>query len=144
VKFAKCCTPIPGDPIIGFVTRGHGVSVHRGDCPNAKASLTRSAADYDRWINVEWEIGGKHRYHTAIRVTAKNRPGVLSNLVTVLGNMKINVNELSVRDNQDGQNSYFMTITVFDRSQLELVMQRLRRGSGVTEVTRAMAGDGGK
>jgi GTP pyrophosphokinase len=143
VKFAKCCTPIPGDAIIGFVTRGHGVSVHRGACPNAKASLTRSAADYDRWINVEWEMGEKHRYHTAIRITAKNRPGVLSNLVTVLGNMKINVNELSVRDNQDGQNIYFMTITVYDRGQLDLVMQRLRRTSAVTEVVRAMSGDGG-
>ena len=138
VKFAKCCTPVPGDDIIGFVTRGHGVSVHRVDCANVKSSLSRSQEDYNRWITTEWDLSEKHKYLTAVRVTAKNRPGVLSDLVNVLGNMKINVNELSVRDDHDGQNIYYLTITVFDKGQLDLVMQRLRRAGGVSDVSRAV------
>ncbi len=139
VKFAKCCTPIPGDEIVGFITRGHGVSVHRKECANVRSSLGNQE-EYDRWIATEWEMSERHNYNTAVKVVAKNRAGVLSDVVSALGNMKINVNELSVRENADGQSLFFMTISVTGKEQLDLVINRLKRGSGVIDVMRCLAG----
>ncbi|MBQ7625204.1 MAG: bifunctional (p)ppGpp synthetase/guanosine-3',5'-bis(diphosphate) 3'-pyrophosphohydrolase, partial [Clostridia bacterium] len=97
VKFAKCCTPVPGDDIIGFVTRGNGVSVHRKECINVKTSIEKED-EYGRWIKVEWDDTQNKKYVTAIRIAAKTRMGILADVVTVFNNMKIGVTELNVRD----------------------------------------------
>ena len=140
VKFSKCCTPVPGDPIIGFITRGFGVSVHRQDCANAKASA-RNPDEEGRWIRTEWADEEEKRiYQTGIRITATNRVGLLSDVVNQLSNMKINVSELNAREDEDGNGILYMTISVHDKGQLEFVINRLMRVSGVSEVKRIVAG----
>ena len=139
VKFAKCCTPVPGDSIIGFVTRGFGVSVHRQDCANAKASA-RNPGEDGRWLRTEWAEDEKHQYHTGIKVSGKTRVGFFNDVLTTLSNMKINVSEMSARDADDGHCDLYLTITVYDKGQLEFVINRVARVSGVFEVKRIVTG----
>ncbi|MBO7275935.1 MAG: bifunctional (p)ppGpp synthetase/guanosine-3',5'-bis(diphosphate) 3'-pyrophosphohydrolase, partial [Clostridia bacterium] len=140
VKFSKCCCPIPGDDIIGFVTRGYGVSVHRKDCGNVRASLNKDS-EYGRWIKTEWDDdAGRKNYSIAMRITAKTRTGVLADIVTVISNMKIGVTELNARDTADGQTHIFLTALVNGRDQLSLLMQRIRKSAGVYDVTRCIEG----
>ena len=139
VKFAKCCTPVPGDSIIGFVTRGFGVSVHRQDCANAKASA-RNPGEDGRWLRTEWAENEKHQYNTGIKISANNRVGLLSDVLSELSNMKINVSELNAREDDEGRCSLYLTVTIFDREHLEFVINRLARVSGVSEVKRIVAG----
>ena len=139
VKFAKCCTPVPGDSIIGFVTRGFGVSVHRQDCANAKASA-RNPGEDGRWLRTEWAEDEKHQYNTGIKIAANNRVGLLSDVLSQLSNMKINVSEMNAREDDEGRCTLYLTITVYDQGQLEFVINRLARVSGVSEVKRIVAG----
>ena len=139
VKFAKCCTPVPGDSIIGFVTRGFGVSVPRQDCANAKASA-RNPGEDGRWLRTEWAENEKHQYNTGIKISANNRVGLLSDVLSQLSNMKINVSELNAREDDEGRCSLYLTVTIFDREHLEFVINRLARVSGVSEVKRIVAG----
>ena len=140
VKFAKCCTPVPGDPIIGFITRGFGVSVHRQDCANAKTSA-RNPGEDGRWLRTEWaEEEEKHHYHTGIKIVGKTRVGIFNDVLTTLSNMKINVSEMTARDDENGNCDLYLTITVYDKGQLEFVINRLMRVSGVSEVKRIVAG----
>ena len=139
VKFSKCCTPVPGDPIIGFITRGYGVSVHRQDCANAKAAARQPGED-GRWIRTEWAEGEKHQYHTGIKISGRTRVGMFNDVLTSLSNMKINVTEMNARDTEDGHFDLYLTISVYDKEQLEFVLGRLMRISGVSEVKRIMAG----
>ena len=138
VKFAKCCSPVPGDPIIGFITRGYGVSVHRQDCINVRAA--RKNGEDGRWIKTEWATAEKHSYHAAIKVTAKSSVGLGGEVLMQLANMKINVSEMTARDNEDGYCDLYLTIGVTGKEQLELVIARLSRTSGVVEVKRMAAG----
>ncbi|MBQ2865034.1 MAG: bifunctional (p)ppGpp synthetase/guanosine-3',5'-bis(diphosphate) 3'-pyrophosphohydrolase [Clostridia bacterium] len=140
VKFSKCCCPIPGDDIIGFVTRGYGVSVHRKDCGNVRTSLNKDS-EYGRWIKAEWDDNADRKnYSVALRITAKTRTGVLADIVTVISNMKIGVTELNARDTADGQTNIFLTALVSGREQLSLLMQRIRKSTGVYDITRCIEG----
>ena len=139
VKFAKCCSPLPGDPIIGFVTRGYGVSVHRQDCANVRAAL-QSKPDDGRWIRTEWAMNERHQYSAGIRVTTKSRVGAITDVLTVLTNMKINVSEMNAKEMDDGQCDLFLTITVSDAEQMELVLSRILRANGVIQARRIVAG----
>ena len=140
VKFAKCCLPVPGDHIIGFITRGFGVSVHRQDCANAKTTA-RNPGEDGRWLRTEWaEEEEKHHYHTGIKIIGKTRVGIFNDVLTTLSNMKINVSEMTARDDENGNCDLYLTITVYDKGQLEFVMNRLMRVSGVSEVKRIVAG----
>ena len=139
VKFAKCCTPVPGDEIIGFVTRGNGVSIHRKDCINVKASINKDY-EYGRWIKVAWDDIRDRKYVTSIRITAKTRLGILADVVTVFNNMKIGVTELNVRDMPDGKTVFFTSLEVFDTSQLQELITRLKRNHDIYDVSRAMSG----
>ncbi len=138
VKFAKCCTPVPGDPIIGFITRGSGVSIHRQDCANAKTSV-KGSEEEGRWIRAEWAEDERHQYNTGIKVTGHSRVGLFNDVLTALSNMKINICEMNARDNEDGCDLY-LTINVTDKGQLDYVLNRLMRVSGVSEVKRIVAG----
>ena len=139
VKFAKCCSPLPGDPIIGFVTRGYGVSVHRQDCANVRAAL-QNKPDDGRWIRTEWAMNERHQYSAGIRVTTKSRVGAISDVLTVLTNMKINVSEMNAKEMDDGQCDLFLTITVSNAEQMELVLSRILRANGVIQARRIVAG----
>jgi len=139
IKFAKCCLPIPGDEIIGFVTRGSGVSIHKKDCPNVKLGLT-DMDESGRWLRAEWDMSEKHKYDASLRIVTENKVGTLADVVSVFGNMKINVVELSVRDLDEGYSTIYTTISLTDTEQLEQVMQKLRHTKNVVEVTRKTNG----
>ena len=140
VKFAKCCTPVPGDPIIGFITRGYGVSVHRQDCANAKATAREPGED-GRWIRTEWaDEEEKREYYTGVRISGKSRLGLFNDVLTALNNMKIKVSEMTAKEHDDGSCDLYLTVAVHDKGQLEFIMNRLNRVGGVSEVKRIVAG----
>ena len=135
VKFSKCCSPVPGDEIVGFITRGYGVSVHRKDCPNA-APARRPPEEAGRWIKVSW--GGKTResYRTNLQVVSKDRPNLLVDISTILSAAKVHVSSLNARSTADGFALISLAVDVSDSQQLQAVMRRLEQISGVMRVTR--------
>ena len=135
VKFSKCCSPVPGDEIVGFITRGYGVSVHRKDCPNADPAR-RSPEEAGRWIKVSW--GGKTResYRTNLQVVSKDRPNLLVDISTILSAAKVHVSSLNARSTADGFALISLAVDVSDSQQLQAVMRRLEQISGVMRVTR--------
>ena len=135
VKFSKCCTPVPGDEIVGFITRGYGVSVHRKDCPNADPSR-RNAGEEGRWIKVSWGDDIKESYATSLEVVCKDRPNLLVDISTVLSSSKVNVSSLNVHSTADGFAIFYITINVTDAKQLEQVMRKLHQISSVMKVNR--------
>ena len=135
VKFSKCCTPVPGDEIVGFITRGYGVSVHRKDCPNADPGR-RSAGEEGRWIKVSWGEDINESYATSLEVVCKDRPNLLVDISTVLSTCKVNVSSLNVHSTADGFAIFYITINVSDARQLEQVMRKLHQISSVMKVNR--------
>ena len=135
VKFSKCCSPVPGDEIVGFITRGYGVSVHRKDCPNADPAR-RPPEEAGRWIKVSW--GGKTResYRTNLQVASKDRPNLLVDISTILSAAKVHVSSLNARSTADGFALISLAVDVSDSQQLQAVMRRLEQISGVMRVTR--------
>ena len=135
VKFSKCCTPVPGDEIVGFITRGYGVSVHRSDCPNA-APERRRPEEAGRWIKVSWGTNTRESYRTALQVVAKDRLSLIMDVSTALAAIKTRVSSLNARSTPDGFTLITMDVDVSDREQLRGVIRRLEQISGVMRVTR--------
>ena len=135
VKFSKCCTPVPGDEIVGFITRGYGVSVHRRDCPNA-APERRRPEETGRWIKVSWGTNTRESYRTALQVVAKDRLSLIMDVSTALAAIKTRVSSLNARSTPDGFTLITMDVDVSDREQLRGVIRRLEQISGVMRVTR--------
>ena len=135
VKFSKCCSPVPGDDIVGFITRGYGVSVHRSDCPNVLRSKD-NPAETGRWIRVSWADKTTESYHTALQVVAKDRISLIVDVSTVLSSTKTRVLSLNARSTPDGFGLLDLVIEVTDRDQLRTVMNRLEQIQGVMKVTR--------
>ena len=135
VKFSKCCSPVPGDDIVGFITRGYGVSVHRADCPNVLRSRD-NPAEAGRWIRVSWADKTSESYHTMLQVVAKDRISLIVDVSTVLSSTKTRVLSLNARSTPDGFGLLDLGIEVSDRDQLKTVMNRLEQIQGVMKVTR--------
>ena len=138
VKFAKCCTPVPGDPIVGFITRGFGVSVHRADCPNC-APEKRKSEEAGRWVKVSWITGEDQpaAYKTSLSISAKDRDGLTLDVATALSVVKVKVNSLSARSMPDGYAAISLTLEVRDQSELTSVINKLGQIQGVYQVKRA-------
>ena len=134
VKFAKCCSPVPGDDIVGFITRGYGVSVHRSDCPNASAE--RQAAEKGRWIKVSWAESTPEEYQTTLQVTAKDRMNLIVDISTVLSSTKTRVSALNARSTPDGFALIELKVQVSGNNQLQTLSRRLEQISGVMRVSR--------
>ena len=135
VKFSKCCTPVPGDDIVGFITRGYGISVHRADCPNADPAR-RKPEEAGRWIKVSWGSDTKENYRTSLEITAKDRINFIMDVSTVLSSTKTHVSSMNARSTPDGFALLSLDIDVHDGAQLQTVMRRLEQISGVMRVTR--------
>ena len=136
VKFSKCCTPVPGDEIIGFITRGFGVSVHRADCPNASAEK-RSAPDQSgRWIKVSWGATTKDSYPTTLEVVCKDRHNLLMDISTALSQTNSFVLGINSRSTEDEFAIFRIEVRMRDSKQLTLLMNKLHQISGVLKVTR--------
>ena len=134
VKFAKCCTPVPGDDIAGFITRGYGVSVHRKDCPNA--SEENRKRDPGRWIKVSWGEDTRESYTTSLEVVCKDRNNLLMDISAALSTGKAGVASLKVHTTTDGFAIFYLTIQVTDKAHLDIIMAKLRNISSVIKITR--------
>ena len=135
VKFAKCCTPVPGDKIRGFITRGAGVSVHRFDCPNASDERIRPE-DKGRWLDVSWGGTPRETYPTTLEVLGKDRNNLVLDVSAALSSTKVRVAALSARTMPDDTFVLHVDIDVKDIYQLNLVIRKIEQISGVTSVTR--------
>ena len=135
VKFSRCCTPVPGDEIIGFITRGQGVSIHRKDCENY-LRRTRDQVDAGRWIHVSWASQITDSYVTILTIAAKDRSGLVMDIATVLNSLNAKVRNLSARDNA-GLALVNISLEVRSTAELRQIMNRLASVPSVTEVSRS-------
>ena len=134
VKFSKCCTPVPGDDIVGFITRGYGVSVHRADCPNASEEKRKEQPD--RWIHVSWGTDTNDSYPTTIEAVCKDRLNLLLDISSALSTTKTFVLGLNTRSTEDGFAIIRIEIQIKDGAQLSTLMNKLHQISGVLRVNR--------
>ena len=136
VKFAKCCTPVPGDPVIGFITRGYGVSVHRADCPNASPEK-RKPEEADRWVKVSWVESSLPNYKTALELASKDRDGLTLDVAMALSAAKVKVDALTARALPDGHATVNIVVEVKNKEELATVINKLNNIQGVYHVARA-------
>ncbi|MGN0443824.1 MAG: RelA/SpoT family protein [Acutalibacteraceae bacterium] len=136
IKFSKCCNPLPGDEIIGFITRGHGVSIHTRNCPNVPKNIDQ-CAEPERWVNAYWDKNIKDEYKATLLITCISRIGMLADLTLELANIHVNIHNVSSRDTKDGRNEMYMTITVDGAEHLKNVIARLKKINGVLTVERS-------
>ena len=143
VKLARCCSPIPGDKVIGYITRGNGVSVHRADCPNV---LTNNPEEQSRLIEVSWDVGINDVYKVNIIVTGHDRPGLMIDVMNATSETKINIFSLSCHTDKNKIAHMHMGLDITSIDQLEFFMNRIRRMKGVYSVERVVstASSGGK
>ena len=134
IKFSRCCTPVPGDDIVGFITKGYGVSIHRRDCPNARSANNPDLAA--RWVNVSWITGGEKPFPTTLEVLAEDRDGLLLDVAAALTTQQIRMKEINGKDLPGGRCQFTVTFEVKGLEQLKNIMGRLRSISGVVEVKR--------
>lgn len=135
IKFSRCCNPLPGDNIIGFITRGHGISVHKRDCSNVPADL-QNCQEPERWVCVTWNNDVKKEFKASLQITALSRIGLMADVSVQLANMRVNINEISTRDAKDGRSTIYMTITVSNVDHLKNVISRIEKVDGVLSVER--------
>lgn len=138
IKFAQCCNPLPGDEIVGFVTRGHGISVHKTDCANYLSQINNDA-QRDRWIGVRWaDMSGENSYFkVTLDILATDRMGLLADITLELSNMRIPMHEASARELKNGNASVMVTISVAGTNQLTNVINRLKKVESVMSVDRS-------
>ena len=138
IKFSRCCTPVPGDDIIGYITRGQGVSIHRTDCENAKRRAERPE-DEGRWINVSWADEIHESYTTTLTVVSRERGGLVMDIATVMNALNTKVRSINARDTGD-KSIVVITLETKGLDELKSVINRIQGVSGVVEVNR----NGGK
>ncbi|NCE63645.1 bifunctional (p)ppGpp synthetase/guanosine-3',5'-bis(diphosphate) 3'-pyrophosphohydrolase [Pseudoflavonifractor sp. 524-17] len=135
IKFAKCCTPVPGDEVVGFITRGFGVSVHRADCPNCMPEKRRPE-EAGRWVKVSWAAGEQATYKTALDLSAKDRDGLTLDVAMALSTAKVKVNTLNSRALPDGHAFVSIVLEVKNQEQLASVINKLNQIQSVYQVKR--------
>ena len=137
VRMAKCCNPVPGDDIIGYITRGRGVSVHRSDC----TSLGHTPEDLERMIEVSWDEASNESFHVGIDIQAYDRSGILMEVMAVLSELKITITNMNAKVLENTKNVMInIVVEIRDISQLDFVMTKLRRIREVYTVQRSKGG----
>lgn len=139
VRLARCCNPLPGDSIVGYITRGRGVSVHRADCPN----IMNNPEEYERMIEVNWDMPGDTLYKVSIEIAGGDRPNLLSDIMMVAADARINVSSLNARVQKNKTAIINMDIDIGNLAQLEHIMNKMRRVSDVFSVHRMTQSLGG-
>jgi guanosine-3',5'-bis(diphosphate) 3'-pyrophosphohydrolase len=129
VRFGKCCNPVPGDPIVGFITRGRGVTVHTARCDKALAM------DPLRRVDVSWDVKGDFKRLVAVRITSDDKPGLLARVSQIFGEAGVNIAQADVRSTADKAVLSF-EVAVQDLKQLTAVIKSLERVEGVRSVER--------
>ena len=123
IKFAKCCTPVPGDAIVGFITKGYGVSIHRADCPNAQNRTDPQQAA--RWVRVRWAAQEEQPFSTTLELDCITRDGLVLDVATVLTTARVRVKELSGKDLPGGRSAITIRFEVKDVGELESIRKKL-------------------
>ncbi|MBE6948994.1 MAG: bifunctional (p)ppGpp synthetase/guanosine-3',5'-bis(diphosphate) 3'-pyrophosphohydrolase [Ruminococcaceae bacterium] len=136
VKFARCCTPVPGDPVRGFITRGNGVSVHRQDCVNCQKALA-DPEEASRWVNVSWGNTADERYQTSIIIIASDRGGLVMDIATALNLLKMKLVGINARDIGNDMGKVHITLEVKSRDEVMTAISKLSGISGVKEIIRS-------
>ena len=141
VKFAKCCAPLPGDSIIGFITRGHGVSVHNSACPNV--AISRANADNDgRWVNAHWSDEREHSmalYEAQLGIMILDRSGILSDIIAVLSDMKVQLLQINTNNVSETEILISIKISCKNVDHYHSIVSRLRSVNGVQSIRRGMS-----
>ena len=136
-RFAQCCNPVPGDKIIGFITRGRGVTVHAADCPNAEPALL----DRERLVAVEWDLASEQSYPVRILVESRDKPGILAAITGVIAEAGVNIAGGKV-STESGRGLHEFELEVKSLEQLRKLIDQIRRIKGVTRVERQRSGTG--
>ena len=136
IKFSRCCDPLPGDDIIGFITRGHGVSIHTRNCTNVPKDIAH-CAEPERWVNARWDTKVSDSYRVTLCVTCINRVGMLADLSGQLANLHVMIHSIFTKETKDGRCAIYLTITVNSAEHLRAVGEKLKRIKGVLEVERS-------
>lgn len=136
VKLSKCCNPLPGDEIIGFITRGHGVSIHKRDCSNVPKSVLTSS-EPDRWLNASWDKDVREEFKSTLLISCLNRVGMLADISGQLAGMHVMINDVNTRHSKDGRSAFKMTITVNGVEHMKSVIAKLEKIKGVLSVERS-------
>lgn len=139
VRLARCCNPLPGDSIVGYITRGRGVSVHRADCPN----ILNNQEEYERMIEVTWDIPGDTLYKVSIEITGTDRSNLLSDIMMVAADSKINVSSLNAKVQKNKSAFINIDLDIGSLTQLEHLMTKIRRIQDVYTVHRTTQTLGG-
>ena len=135
IKFAKCCSPLPGDDIIGFVTRGFGVSIHKRDCANVQQSM-KDPENAARWVNAYWADDAKEDYKATLELDCMDRANLLSDVALALGDMRVPIYSLSARAADQGRARMSLTVGIMNTVHLNNVVARLKKVKDVLTVTR--------
>lgn len=141
VKLARCCNPIPGDPVVGYITRGNGISVHRTDCANV---LNNNQDDQSRIIEVAWDVGLDSVYRVRIVITSADWPGLMADLMVIINEAKLNIFSLVCKTDKNKIATTHIGLDISSSEQLEYVMNRIRRMKGVYTVERDITTGGYK
>ncbi|MCF6092765.1 bifunctional (p)ppGpp synthetase/guanosine-3',5'-bis(diphosphate) 3'-pyrophosphohydrolase [Microaerobacter geothermalis] len=133
VRFSRCCNPVPGDDIIGYITRGRGVSIHRCDCINVKHEV-----DKERFIPVEWEANTDQSYHVDIEVCGLDRRGLLNEVLQAISETKTNITEVAGKSDKNRMAHIHVTISIRNLDHLHRVVERVKRIKDIYSVQRVM------
>lgn len=135
VKFSNCCNPLPGDDIIGYITRGYGVSIHKRTCTNVPADISQSE-EPERWVSCYWEDEVGEAFRSTLQITAQDRTGLLADVTIKLSNMQIFIHALNSRELKNGKAVVIATIDVMGRNHLRGVISKLSDINGIEEIKR--------
>ena len=136
IKFSKCCSPLPGDQIIGFITRGHGVSIHKRDCTNVP-KVIELAAEPERWISASWDNDIKEEFTATLSITCLDRVGLMADISKVIADMRVMIYGINTKSKKDGRASIELTIAVNGIEHLQSVMSKINKINGILDVERA-------
>ena len=143
VKFAKCCNPLPGDKIVGFITRGFGVSVHKSDCPNV--TLSRSEDNLSRWVKAEWDTPetqnahSQQTYEAMIQIVVEDGIGVIASVSVALADMKVSITSINTQIQKDGTMLVHLAVGCKNTSHYESIVSKLRSLKSVVSVSRGFS-----
>ena len=136
IKFSRCCNPLPGDSIIGFITRGHGVSVHTRKCSNVPEDISK-AAEPERWITAYWDSTVREEFKCTLQLYCLNRIGLLADVSSMLANMRIMINDISTRNTKDGRAIIMVTVSVNGVEHLNSLVSKIEKIDGVLSIERS-------
>ncbi len=135
VRLSKCCNPVPGDPIVGYITKGRGVSVHRADCPNVQTEEAQQ-----RYLHVEWEDShtDKKQYHVDLEITGYDRRGLLNEVLQAVNETKTNITHVNGRSDRNRMAVIQITILIHNTGHLKRIVGRIKQIKDVYSVTRTI------